>query len=400
MKSIHLKSGRQKPVLRNHPWIFSSAVSEVRGNPEVGETVEVFASDSAWLGFGAFSPYSQIRTRIWSRDPSEEINKNFFVNRIVSAIQSRADLFKGKHNTAYREVFAESDGLPGLIIDRYDEVRVVQFLSAGAERWKETILDLLVGRGDCKTIYERSDIDVRELEGLPKAHGLLWGKEPEDLICIEESGMQYYVDIRQGHKTGFYMDQRENRQVFSELVSDGATVLDCFSYTGAFTLHALQAGAQTVMAIDSSSSALSIFEKNLSLNTLSKDRVDLIQGDVFSELRGLRDRARTFNVIVLDPPKFASTPSQIQRASRAYKDINLLAFKLLKPGGLLFTFSCSGGLSTELFQQIVADASLDSGRGASIIRWLGQAFDHPVLLSFPEGRYLKGLVCKVDNKSN
>jgi 23S rRNA (cytosine1962-C5)-methyltransferase len=297
-------------------------------------------------------------------------------------------------------VFAESDGLPGLMIDRYNEVRVVQFLSAGAERWKETILDFLIGRGDCKTIYERSDVDIRELEGLPKVSGLSWGEEPEDLICIEESGIRYYIDIRQGHKTGFYMDQRENRLIFSELLPEGSTVLDCFSYTGAFTIHALQAGAQKVMAIDSSSSVLSIFEKNLSLNTLSKERVDLIQGDVFSELRSLRDQARTFNVIVLDPPKFASTPSQIHRASRAYKDINLLAFKLLKPGGLLFTFSCSGGLSAELFQKIVADASLDAGRKASIIRWMGQAFDHPVLLSFPEGRYLKGLVCKVDDKSN
>jgi 23S rRNA (cytosine1962-C5)-methyltransferase len=396
MKSIHLKVNREKALLRNHPWIFSGAISDIRGNPELGETVEVYSSGGDWLAFGAFSPHSQIRVRIWTDVSTDLVDEGFFANRINAAIQFREELFEGQGISAYREFFAESDGLPGLIIDRYNDVRVVQFLSAGAERWKEIILEILKARQDCTTVFERSDVDVRELEGLPKQRGVLWGAEPEELIRIDERGMQYYVNVQSGHKTGFYLDQRENRRVFQKMLPGASTVLDCFSYTGAFTVNALRAGAQEVTAIDSSSSSMDLLRKNLSLNELSEDQVHLVEGDVFSELRNMRDRDRKFDAIVLDPPKFAPTPSQIQRASRGYKDINLLAFKLLRPGGMLFTFSCSGGVSAELFQKIVADASLDANRNASIIRWLGQASDHPVHLSFPEGRYLKGLVCRVE----
>jgi len=396
MKSIHLKSNRERPVLRKHPWIFSRAISEVRGNPELGETVEVYANDGSWLAYGAYSPHSQIRIRIWTNDRSEIVDEMFFAKRINSAIQFREELLKDQELSSFREVFAESNGLPGLIIDRYNDVRVVQFLSAGVEHWKGTILEVLKARQDCESIYERSDVDIRKLEGLPKHRGLLWGVEPNELICIEEGDLRYYVDIHQGHKTGFYLDQRENRRAFREMLPNGASVLDCFSYTGAFAINALRAGAGEVIAIESSSSALALIRKNLSLNNLKEDRVTLVQEDVFSELRGLRDRDRKFDAIVLDPPKFASTPSQIHRASRGYKDINILAIKLLNPGGMLFTFSCSGGVSAELFQKIIADASLDAGRRTSIIRWLGQSPDHPVLLSFPEGRYLKGLVCRVE----
>jgi 23S rRNA (cytosine1962-C5)-methyltransferase len=381
---------------RNHPWIFSKAIGEVQGAPELGETVEVFASDGTWLGLGAYSPHSQIRIRVWTRKASVSVDADFFEDRIDAAVEMRKGLRIDRGSSAYREIFAESDGIPGLIIDRYNQVRVIQFLSAGVERWRNTILEILSTRGDCETIYERSDVDVRKLEGLRQKRGLLWGQEPEGLLSIEESGLRFYVDILEGHKTGFYLDQRQNRQTLQAIIPEGASVLDCFTYSGGFSLNAIKAGAAEVWAIDSSVKALELLEKNIVLNQLTGNRLTKVEADVFSELRNLRDRAMQFDVIVLDPPKFASTPSHVQRAARGYKDINVLAFKLLKPGGLLFTFSCSGGVNRELFQKIVADAALDAGRGASIVQWMGQAADHPIRLSFPEGSYLKGMVCKLE----
>jgi 23S rRNA (cytosine1962-C5)-methyltransferase len=396
MKSIHLKSGREKAVIRKHPWIFAGAISEARGDPGMGETVEVYAHDGKWLAFAAFSPNSQIRARIWTWDSEEEVNADFFLKRIDHCIGIREQFFKDQETTAYREIFAESDGLPGLIVDRYGEIRVIQILSAGVEHWRDAIVKAIISRSDCRSIYERSDVDVRELEGLPLVSGLLWGEDLEGLHQIIENGMHYYVDVVRGHKTGFYLDQRQNRQVFGGMFPEGASLVDCFSYSGGFSMNALKAGAVEIICIDSSLSALKLVGKNVSLNGFDTDKVKLVEGDVFKELRKFRDRNLAFDVIVLDPPKFASTPAHVQRAARGYKDITLLAFKLLKPGGMLFTFSCSGGVGVELFQKIVADAALDSGRRISIIRWLGQARDHPVLLSFPEGRYLKGLVCRVE----
>jgi 23S rRNA (cytosine1962-C5)-methyltransferase len=395
MKSILLKPKRERPILRKHPWIFANSISEVIGDPELGETVDVLNHEGDWLAYAAFSPHSQIRARIWTWDSSEKVTRQFFENRLEKSIAFRENLFKREEVTAYREFFAESDGLPGLIVDRYGDIRVVQFLFAGVERWRESIVEILVSRKDCRAIFERSDVDVRALEGLPDRKGLLRGKEPQGLLSIIENDLQFLVDIHQGHKTGFYLDQRENRKILKDLVPDGASVLDCFCYTGGFTLSAIKSNAAKVLAIDSSNSALELLEKNLSLNNFDKERLEIVQGDVFSELRTLRDRGREFDVIILDPPKFASTPSQVHRASRGYKDINILAFKLLQPGGLLFTFSCSGGVNAELFQKIISDAALDAGRDASIIQWMAQPSDHPVLLSFPEARYLKGLVCEV-----
>jgi 23S rRNA (cytosine1962-C5)-methyltransferase len=395
MKSIILKSGRERPVLRKHPWIFANSISEVRGDPEFGETVEVLGHGGDWLAYAAFSPHSQIRARIWTWEPSEKVDQGFFAHRLGKSIAFREKLFKGKDVSAYREVYAESDGLPGLIIDRYGDVRVVQFLFAGVERWRGSIIDILSSRGDCKGIFERSDVDVRALEGLPAQEGLLWGEKPGGLITIVEYGIRFFVDIFQGHKTGFYLDQRENRKILRDMMPDGASILDCFSYTGGFTLNALKASAGEILTIDSSASALELIDRNVSLNRFSPQKVVLTEGDVFSELRALRDRDRKFDVIILDPPKFASTPSHVQRAARGYKDINILGFKLLREGGLLFTFSCSGGVSAELFQKIIADAALDAGKRVSVIKWLGQPEDHPVLLSFPEARYLKGFVCRV-----
>ncbi len=395
MKSILLKAGRERPLLRRHPWIFANSIKEIRGEPEFGDTVEVLTHQGDWLAYAAFSPHSQIRARIWTWDPNEKVDPDIIVQRLERAITSREHYFKEQQVNAYREVYAESDGLPGLIVDRYGDIRVVQFLFAGVERWRESIIEILSARGDCRGIFERSDVDVRSLEGLPAREGLLWGQQPEGLIAIVEHGTQFYVDILQGHKTGFYLDQRENRKVLCEMVPDGTSILDCFCYTGGFTLSALKANAAKVYAVDSSTSALELLRKNVSLNGFDMKRLEIKEGDVFAELRNLRDRDEKYDVIILDPPKFASTPSQVHRASRGYKDINILAFKLLQPGGLLFTFSCSGGVGVELFQKIIADAALDAGREATIIRWMTQPSDHPVLLSFPEARYLKGFVCQV-----
>jgi 23S rRNA (cytosine1962-C5)-methyltransferase len=395
MKSLILKSGREKSVLRKHPWIFANSISEVRGNPELGETVEVLSSSGEWLARAAFSPHSQIRSRIWTWDPSEAVDQKFFSERLKRSIALRKGLFTGQDVMAYREVYAESDALPGLIVDRYGDIRVLQLLFAGAERWRESIIRILTEMGDCHAIFERSDVDVRALEGLPEREGIVWGDRSEDLISINENGVYFYVDLLHGHKTGFYLDQRENREILYEMIPENTSVLDCFSYTGGFTLNALKKNVEKVLAIDSSAVALDLVRKNVALNGFDPGKLELIAGDVFSELRTLRDRNQQFDVIILDPPKFAATPSHRQRAARGYKDINLLAFKLLKERGLLFTFSCSGGIGVEFFQKIIADAALDAGRNASIIRWLGQPGDHPVLLNFPEARYLKGFVCQV-----
>jgi 23S rRNA (cytosine1962-C5)-methyltransferase len=396
MKSIRLHPGREKPLIRKHPWIFASAIREIHGQPELGDVVEVVSNEGQWLALAAYSPHSKIRARIWSWDPSEEVGADLIGKRIDAAIERRARFFALENKSAFREFFAESDGIPGLIIDRYNDVRVLQILSAGTEYWRDEILQHLISRGDCSSIYERSDVDVRRLEGLEERTGHLWGEEPTQLIQIEDGKQKLAVDVRKGHKTGFYLDQSENRASFSKMINAGDSVLDCFSYTGAFSVAGLKSGAENALLIDSSGASLEIAKHNFDLNGMSDDQWEAIQGDAFEVLRKLRDQNRKFDIVVLDPPKFAATPSHIQRASRGYKDINMLGIKLLHPGGLLFTFSCSGGVSPELFQKIVADAALDAGRQAAVVKWLGQPADHPVALEFPEGRYLKGLVCRVE----
>jgi 23S rRNA (cytosine1962-C5)-methyltransferase len=391
---ILLKAGRDRSLRLRHPWIFSGAAVEVRGDPAPGDTVEVISAEGEWLARAAYSPRSQIVARVWTWDPAEDLDEDFFARHLSRAIEARPSLLRGQETDAFREVHAESDGLPGLILDRYGGVRVVQFLSAGAERWRDAILGALAGRGDCEAIYERSDVDVRSLEGLPPKAGLLWGHLPDTRLVIHENGLRFHVDVARGHKTGFYLDQRENRRSFRSCLH-GGEVLNCFAYTGAFTVAALSAGASRVLSTDSSEEALRLAEENVALNGHPADRCEWLAGDAFTELRHLRDRARSFDAVVLDPPRFAATASQAQKAARGYKDINLLAFKLLRPGGLLFTFSCSGGVSSDLFQKIVASAALDAGVDAAIVGWLGQPADHPVALNFPEGRYLKGLICRV-----
>ncbi len=403
MASIILKPGREKSLLRRHPWVFSGAVAQVNGDPASGATVDVRAADGAFLARAAYSPSSQIRARVWTFDPDEAVDADFFRRRILAALARRTIFFSSPHfpqanggieggTDAFRLVHAESDGLPGLVVDRYGEVLVLQILTAGCEFWCETLADLLLEATGAAAIYERSDADVRELEGLLPRVGLLRGPKIESRITISEYGLKFLVDIEHGHKTGFYLDQRANRKRVGQLAA-GRDVLNCFCYTGGFSIHAARGGAKSVVSVDTSADALAIGQENAALNGIQADGFEWLEADVFTGLRKFRDQNRSWDLIVLDPPKFAPTASQAEKAARGYKDINRLAFKLLRPGGILATFSCSGGIDAALFQKIVASAALDAGVEAQIVETLTQGPDHPVSIHFPEGAYLKGLVC-------
>ena len=399
MATVTLKVGREKSLQRRHPWIFSGAIERVDGDPALGATVAVRGPAGDLLGWGAWSPHSQIAVRVWTFDPAVEIGPAFFRERLQSAMAARQPLHTDPQLNAYRLVNAESDGLPGLVVDRYADYLVCQFLSAGADAWKAEIVAVLAEvapafMGSVAGIYERSDVDVRAKEGLAPRTGGLSGIEPPTLLTVQEYGCQFQVDVHAGHKTGFYLDQRENRRWLADYAA-GAEVLNCFAYTGGFGVWALRGGAQRVTNVDTSAPALALAESNLKLNGFDPARAEHVMGDVFAVLRRYRDSRRTFDVIVLDPPKFAESRAQMDGATRGYKDINLLALKLLRPGGTLFTFSCSGLITPDLFQKIVAGAAEDAGREAQIVRRLSQGPDHPVALSFPEGEYLKGLVVRV-----
>jgi 23S rRNA (cytosine1962-C5)-methyltransferase len=393
MKTIILKRERDRSVRLKHPWIFSGSISRVEGDPGMGETVDVLSSEGDFLGKAAFSPQSNIRARLWTSD-NVEIGPHFFKTRIQKAVDARKHLFEKQDDTALRLVFAESDGLPGFIVDRYGEVLVLQCLTAGAEFWKEAFVDALLTETGCDQVYERSDLDVRTLEGLPLRSGMLHGSPVRNELEIVENGLKFLVNVKSGQKTGFYLDQRNNRQQVRQLVS-GMSMLNCFCYTGGFTVYALAGGASQVLSVDSSAEALEMGPRNLSLNSLPADKAEWLEGDVFFVLRRLRDQDRHFDAVILDPPKFAPTAVQAEKAARGYKDINLLAFKLLNPGGLLFTFSCSGGISAEFFQKIIAGAAFDAKVDARILAHLTQGPDHPIAFNFPESSYLKGLVCQV-----
>ncbi len=391
MPALTLKPGREKSVVRRHPWIFSGAIQRVDEGLEPGATVEIVSSRGEFLGRGFYSPHSQIRARVWTFE-DEPVDEEFFRSRIRRALAARQALGLDSDTDALRLIYAESDGLPGLIVDQYAQVLVLQSLTAGVEAWRETIAELLMQETGAEALFERSDADVRELEGLPPRVGLMRGALASSLFSIHEYGLQFNVNLASGHKTGFYLDQRANRQQVRRLARD-REVLDCFCYSGGFTVNALAGGARSVLSVDISLEALNMARDNVGLNGLPSDNVHMLEADVFQGLRRLRDEGRSFDLIVLDPPKFAPTASQVERAARGYKDINLLAFKLLRPGGLLVTFSCSGGVDAGLFQKIVASAALDAGAQAQIVQHLAQAADHPIALEFPEGSYLKGLVC-------
>jgi 23S rRNA (cytosine1962-C5)-methyltransferase len=389
--TIVLKPGREKSLKRRHPWVFSGAVARVEGEPDCGDTIEVRSVTGEVLALAAYSPHSQIRARVWTWARSE-IDRAFFVRRVEEAIRARHDLGIEGTSNALRLVHGEADGLPGVIADRYADTVVVQLLSAGAERWGEPICDALNAVPGVARVWERSDADARELEGLKPRSGLARGQPLDGAALIEEHGLTFRAEIDAGHKTGFYLDQRDNRLLVRGL-SAGKRVLDCFCYSGGFGINALRGGAHSVTGVDSSGVALELARANCALNGLEAG--EWIESDVFQTLRRMRDQARTFDVIVLDPPKFAPTAVHAERAARAYKDINLFALKLLVPGGTLVTFSCSGGVSADLFQKIVAGAALDAGVDMRIERWLHAAPDHPVAIHFPESEYLKGLLCRV-----
>ena len=391
MSTLILKRGREKSLRRRHPWLFSGAIEKLSGKPGAGDTVEIRDASGKPLGRAAYSPKSQIRARMWSFDANEEVDAAFFRRRIQRALALREALPARRHTNALRLVHGESDGLPGLIVDRYADVLVAQFLAAGVERWRDPILDALSELTAAEAIFERSDAEVRKLEALPARVGFARGNRNASRCPIVEYGLNFHVDVEQGQKTGFFLDQRENRQRVRELAA-GREVLDGFCYTGGFSIAALAGGARRITAIESSAPALEVARENLAANPFDASKVQFVQGDVFAQLRTLRDRAAKFQMVVLDPPKFAPGAAQVKNAARAYKDINLLAFKLLAPGGLLATFSCSGGVSAELFQSIVAGAALDAGADAKIVERFGAAADHPVALEFPEGEYLKGLL--------
>ena len=388
MKSIRLREGKERSLLRRHPWVFEGSVA--KGKADAGETVRVEAHDGRFLAWGAFSPTSAIRVRAWSFDEAERIDRDFFARRIAAAVALRARL--PIESDGVRLIHGEADGLPGLVVDRYADTLSAQFLAAGTERWKPTIADLLLEATGCTRLYERSDSGVRGLEGLPPATGWLRGDGPTE-VTIREHDWHLTVDVAEGHKTGFYLDQRDNRARFAEWVRHFgcARVLNCYCYTGGFTVAALAGGAKDVVSVDSSAPALERGRTHVVLNGFDPARAQWLDADVNATLRERLKAGERFDAIVLDPPKFAPTAAHAERAARAYKDINRLALKLLAPGGLLLTFSCSGGIGAELFHKIVAGAAIDAGVDGALLARLEGACDHPTTLAFPEGEYLKGL---------
>jgi len=390
MITIQIKAGREKSALHRHPWLFSGSLAPYDKEPAAGETVRVLGQDGRFLGWAAWSGESQIRLRFWSFDERDTINAAFFKARLARAIAGRKSLAAA--GNAARLVHGESDGLPGLVVDQYGDVLVVQLLSVGPEAWRDAIFDALQELTGAKAIFERSDADVRELEGLAARNGLVRGKLPA-AVDIQEYGLNYRVDVEAGQKTGFYLDQRANRRRIGELAKD-AEVLNCFCYTGGFSLAALKGGAKSVESVDSSAEALEAARVNLSLNQLDGSRMEWVEADVFQYLRLLRDKGKSYDLIILDPPKFAPTAHHVERAARAYKDINLWALKLLRPGGLLATFTCSGGMSADLFQKIIAGSAWDAKAEAQVVERFTADSDHPISLNFPEGDYLKGLLVR------
>lgn len=393
--ALILQEGREKSLKRLHPWIFSKAVKQIKGQPQSGDTLDVLTAQGQWLGKAAYSPDSQIRARIWTFQQDELIDQAFFTRRIQQAWQLRQSLFAEQDTNAVRIVAAESDGLPGVTIDKYDTVLVCQLLSAGADYHRQQIVQALIELFPAHSIYERSDVDVRKKEGLPLVSGWLHLPRDNGEVVIKEHGMSLLVDVVNGHKTGFYLDQRASRAAAGRYAR-GKTVLNCFSYTGTFGVSVLKNGASSVTNVDLSELALQTAQRNAELNQLDLSKLHNVKHDVFKLLRQYREQGKQFDLVILDPPKFADSKAQLHGACRGYKDINMVAMQIVKPGGILMTFSCSGLMDDMLFQKIVADAALDAKRGCLFIEKLNQDSDHPIASFYPEGHYLKGLVCKVN----
>jgi len=393
MTAVFLKRGRDKPARQRHPWVFSGAIARVDGEPQDGDPVDVRAADGDWLARGILNRRSQIAVRILTRDPDEAVDANLWRRRLARAVDARARLPALVGTSAYRLAFSEADGLPGLVVDRYTDWLAVQFSALAADRWRKAIVTALVELIQPRGIVARDDPEAREKEGLLAAEGVVWGEPPPAHVEIEEDGLTFLVDVLGGQKTGFYLDQRESRRLV-EPYGRGARVLDAFAYTGAFAVRAWRGGAVSVTTVESSPEALALAEENLARNGFG-GRTEHVVGNAFRELRAFRAAGRRFDVVILDPPKFARSAGHLERAGRGYKDINLLALHLLEPGGILVTFSCSGLVDADLFQQIVWEAALDAGRDVQVVARCAQAPDHPVALNFPESAYLKGLICRV-----
>jgi len=399
---VILAPRRDVSVRRRHPWLFSGAIKRVEGapqsgGPQSGALVAVHSAEGEFLAWGHYSAASQIRVRLFAWDERDAPETTgFWRGRLERAIAARQPVLAGGSTTACRLVNAESDGIPGLVVDRYGDVVVVQYLSAGADVRRELFDELLVELLHPATLYERSDVDVREKERLDPREGLLYGTEPPETVEILENGLRFGVDVRHGHKTGFYLDQRDNRALLRAAVAhlNAPTVLNTFAYTGGFAVYALAGGASAVTNVDTSAEALRVGRENIARNGFAETTVEDIEGDAFTVLRALRNQKNRFDVVILDPPKFAFTQRDVKRAARGYKDINMQALRLLNPGGLLFTFSCSGAISADLFQKILFGAALDVKCDAQIVGRMTQSSDHPVALMFPEGEYLKGLICR------
>lgn len=392
---VTLHKGREHSLLSRHPWIFSGAVAAVSGEPSSGETVEILAHDGKWLARGAFSGNSQLRCRVWTWDEKEEINADFFHRRVMAAASYRQALHLDEFTDSCRLIHGEADGLPGCVVDRYGDFLSCQFLSAGTDRWRPEITAALSALPGIRGIYERSEAEARHREGLEPRCGLLWGEQPPEEIIIRENGLKLSVNIVDGHKTGYYLDQRANRRQAGQLAK-GLDVLDCCCYSGGFGLQALKNGAAKVTFLDASAESIAMVQGNLERNGLPAEHAEFLRADLFTQLRKFRDMRRQFQLIILDPPKFADTHSRLAGACRGYKDINLLALKLLAPGGRLLTFSCSAAMTPELFAKVVDGAVRDSGRRARVCGEFSQDGDHPRDLAFPEGHYLKGLSLLVE----
>lgn len=391
---LFLARGREKSLLRRHPWIFSGAVQRLEGNASAGETIDILDSQGKWLARAAYSPESQIVARVWTFQQDEVIDSEFFVRRLQQAQSWRDWLAQRDGLNGYRLIAGESDGLPGITIDRFQNFLVLQLLSAGAEHQRAALVSALQQCYPECSIYDRSDVSVRKKEGLELTQGTVWGEMPPALLPITEHGMKLLVDIQHGHKTGFYLDQRDSRLAVRNY-ADGRRVLNCFSYTGAFAVAALMGNCQQVISVDTSQSVLDIAKQNIELNQLDLSKAEFIRDDVFQLLRNYRAQGEKFDMIIMDPPKFVENKSQLASACRGYKDINMLAIQLLRPGGILLSFSCSGLMPTDLFQKILADAALDAGHDIQFIEQFRQAADHPVIATYPEGLYLKGFACRI-----
>lgn len=394
IKQVILKKGREKSVLNRHPWLFSGAVNRLEGEPESGDVVDVWNSKARFVARGIYNKESQIRVRLLTWNPNDPIDEAFWRRRLSRAVSGRYALKQDQTTDAYRLVYSEADGVPGFIADFYGAWLIVQFLSLAAEKNRRPIIHTLLELVDVQGIFERSDSDAREKEGLVPVTGPVWGEVPPDIIEIVENGLTFQVDVKLGHKTGFYLDQRENRQKVSKYFA-GKEVLNAFAYTGAFSVYAARAGAPRIVNVDTSERALQLAENNMLRNGFGGREDVYAAADVFDVLRAYRDAGWKFDVIILDPPKFAHSKRNVEKATSGYKDINLLAMKLLRRGGTLITFSCSGAVSVDLFQKVLFGASLDASRTVQIIEHLSQSSDHPVLLSCPETEYLKGFVCRV-----